>query len=45
MTENLVPKAVFFTKGVGRNREKLSSFELALRNARIHKYNLVNYDT
>ena len=42
MTSNLVPKAVFFTSGVGRNKEKLSSFELALRNAGIHKYNLVN---
>ncbi len=38
---NYVPKKVFFTKGVGRHREKLSSFELALRNAGIEKCNLV----
>jgi len=42
MNGNLVPKAVFFTSGIGRNREKLSSFELSLRNAGIHRYNLVN---
>ncbi len=29
------------TKGVGRHREKLQSFEMALRNASIAKYNLV----
>ena len=28
---NYVPKGIFLTKGVGRHREKLSSFELALR--------------
>jgi arginine decarboxylase len=38
----LVPKYVFFTKGVGKNKEKLHSFELALRNAGIEKCNLVN---
>ena len=27
---NLVPKEMFFTKGVGKHREKLTSFELAL---------------
>jgi len=32
---------MFFTKGVGRHREKLTSFELALRNAGIAEYNLV----
>lgn len=37
----LVPKKVFFTKGVGRHQEKLSSFELALREAGIEKCNLV----
>ena len=26
-----VPKEMFFTKGVGKHREKLTSFELALR--------------
>lgn len=38
----MVPKKVFFTKGVGRDREKLKSFELALRDAGIEKFNLVN---
>lgn len=37
----LIPKKVFFTKGVGIHREKLESFELALRNAGIEKFNLV----
>ena len=36
-----VPKKLFFTKGVGTHREKLTSFELALRDARIACYNLV----
>ena len=36
-----VPKQLFFTKGVGVHREKLSSFELALRDAQIAYYNLV----
>jgi arginine decarboxylase len=36
-----LPKNVFFTKGVGRHKEKLSSFEDALRNAGIEKFNLV----
>lgn len=36
-----VPKKLFFTKGVGVHREKLSSFELALRDAQIAYYNLV----
>jgi len=36
-----VPTRVFFTKGVGRHREQLTSFELALRDAGIEKYNLV----
>jgi len=39
---DFVPKKVFFTKGVGRDPEKLSSFELALRNAGIEKCNLVS---
>jgi arginine decarboxylase len=34
-------KAIFLTKGVGRHREKLTSFELALRDARIAEYNIV----
>jgi len=37
----LVPGKIFFTKGVGVHREKLQSFEYALRDAGIEKYNLV----
>ena len=37
----LVPKELFFTKGVGKHREKLTSFELALRSADIAACNLV----
>lgn len=37
----MVPRKLFFTKGVGRHREKLASFELALRDAEIEKFNLV----
>ena len=37
----LVPKQVFFTKGVGKHKNELESFELALRAAKIEKYNLV----
>jgi arginine decarboxylase len=36
-----VPKELFLTKGVGRHREKLTSFELALRSAGIAACNLV----
>ncbi|MBU2445185.1 MAG: arginine decarboxylase, pyruvoyl-dependent [Bacteroidetes bacterium] len=36
-----VPTKLFFTKGVGRHKEYLQSFELALRNAGIEKFNLV----
>lgn len=39
---NLVPKYIFFTRGVGHHREKLRSFEYALENAGIAKYNLVS---
>ncbi|MHA1730767.1 MAG: pyruvoyl-dependent arginine decarboxylase [Promethearchaeota archaeon] len=38
---SLVPKKVFFVKGTGRHRQKLQSFELALRDAGIEKFNLV----
>lgn len=38
----MVPKKVFFTKGVGKHKNQLQSFELALRNAGIEKTNLVN---
>lgn len=41
MTETMVPKKIFFTKGVGIHKDRLSSFELALRNAGIEKCNLV----
>ena len=37
-----VPTKIFFTKGVGRHKDYLSSFELALRNAGIEKCNLVS---
>ena len=37
----LVPKEVFLTKGVGHHKEKLASFEEALRNAGIAHLNLV----
>ena len=37
----LVPKELFFTKGAGKHREKLTSFELALRSAGIAACNLV----
>ena len=36
-----LPKQIFLTKGVGKHREQLSSFELALRNAGIAACNLV----
>jgi arginine decarboxylase len=36
-----VPKRMFLTKGVGKHREKLTSFELALRSAGIAACNLV----
>ena len=38
---DFVPDGVFLTKGVGRSRERLSSFEEALRDAGIAQYNLV----
>jgi arginine decarboxylase len=37
----MVPKEIFFTKGVGIHKDKLASFELALRSAGIEKFNLV----
>lgn len=37
----MVPKKVFFTKGVGKHKDELQSFELALRNAGIERCNLV----
>ena len=38
---SLIPRQVFFTKGVGKRRNRLESFELALRKAGIEKCNLV----
>ena len=38
----MIPKKMFFTKGVGRHKEYLQSFELALRDAGIEKFNLVS---
>jgi arginine decarboxylase len=38
----MVPRAVFLTRGVGTHRERLASFEEALRDAKIAQYNLVN---
>jgi arginine decarboxylase len=35
------PSKMFLTKGVGVHKDKLASFELALRNAGIEKHNLV----
>src|SRR5665213_32697 len=37
----MVPKRLFFTKGVGKHKERLTSFELALRDAGIAAQNLV----
>ncbi|MDV0443324.1 pyruvoyl-dependent arginine decarboxylase [Methanorbis rubei] len=36
-----VPEKVFFTKGTGVHKDKLVSFEMALRNAGLAPYNLV----
>src|SRR3984885_14652233 len=41
MPELLVPKAIFFTHGAGIHKDRLSSFELSLRDAGIEKANLV----
>jgi arginine decarboxylase len=38
---DMVPKRIFLTKGVGKHRERLTSFELALRDAGIAAQNLV----
>jgi arginine decarboxylase len=37
----MVPKQIFLTKGMGKHKEKLTSFEMALRSAGIAQYNLV----
>ena len=40
--QKMIPKYFFLTKGVGRHKEQLQSFELALRDAGIQFCNLVN---
>ncbi|MDE3091067.1 MAG: hypothetical protein KGJ80_16965, partial [Chloroflexota bacterium] len=40
MSVHSVPRKLFFTRGVGVHRERLVSFELALRDARISPFNL-----
>ncbi|MGQ9464114.1 MAG: pyruvoyl-dependent arginine decarboxylase [bacterium] len=37
----IIPKRVFLTKGVGKHKEKLASFESALRDAGIAPFNIV----
>ena len=39
---NLMPKQIFLTRGVGRENEKLTSMEKALRDANIAAFNLVH---
>src|ERR1043165_8837133 len=41
MRNPYVPKKIYLTKGGGKHREKLSSFEMALRAAGIAEFNLV----
>ena len=41
MSHSFVPTKAFFTKGIGRHKNKLQSFELALREGGIEKLNLV----
>ncbi len=36
-----IPSKAFLTKGVGRHKEKLTSFEMALRDAHLAAFNLV----
>ncbi len=38
----IIPKKMFFTKGVGYHKNKLQSFELALRSAGVEQCNLVS---
>ncbi len=39
--KDMVPRRIFLTKGVGKHKERLTSFELALRDAGIASQNLV----
>ena len=41
MNNTMVPKAMFFTRGVGKHQHSLQSFEAALRHAGIAQLNLV----
>ena len=41
MADNLIPKRLFLTRGVGRHRYQLKSFEEALRHAGVAQQNLV----
>ena len=41
MGKEMVPTKLFLTKGVGKHKERLTSFELALRDAGIASQNLV----
>lgn len=41
-TQLLIPKKMFFTKGVGSHKHELRSFEMALRDAGIEKCNIVH---
>ncbi|MGB9938643.1 pyruvoyl-dependent arginine decarboxylase [Methanosarcina sp.] len=41
MITKLIPRKVFFTSGAGTHPEHLESFEVALRDAGIEKFNLV----
>ncbi len=41
MTAQIVPTEMFFTKGVGKHKHRLQSFEAALRAAGIAPFNLV----
>jgi arginine decarboxylase len=41
LAKSMVPRRLFFTKGVGKHKERLTSFELALRDAGIAAQNLV----
>ncbi len=40
--QSMVPKKLFFTKGIGTHKDKLQSFENALRDAGLAKFNLVH---
>lgn len=40
--KSMIPTKAFMVKGAGVHKDKLASFELALRNAGIEKYNLVS---